>query len=62
MLDVYHQKQIDSERQIFFHLQFHPQDPPARDNQKLWQELVAEPPDDTPLLHIVQTMKELKRV
>ena len=38
-----------SQNQIFFHLQFHPQDPKAKEIQKLWQEHVSEPPNDTPL-------------
>eukprot|EP00804_Cyclotella_cryptica_P004476 CCRYP_017640-RD/>CCRYP_017640-RD protein AED:0.13 eAED:0.12 QI:0/-1/0/1/-1/1/1/0/340 len=34
---------------VFFHLQFHPQDPTARDLQHAWQHTVASPPNDIPL-------------
>eukprot|EP00956_Cyclotella_meneghiniana_P011149 scaffold15612_cov57-Cyclotella_meneghiniana.AAC.5 len=37
-------KWIKSHKQIFFHhLQYHPEDPPSRDIQKLWTHLVANP-------------------
>jgi hypothetical protein len=39
----------DSHNQIFFHLQFHPEDPPSREIQKLWQEFVSNPAGETPL-------------
>jgi hypothetical protein len=37
---------------VFFHLQFHPQDPAARDLQHAWQQTVATPPNETPLSHL----------
>jgi hypothetical protein len=37
---------------VFFHLQFHPQDPAARDRQHAWQQTVATPPNETPLSHL----------
>jgi hypothetical protein len=39
----------DSHNQIFFHLQFHPEDPPSREIQKLWQELISNPAGEIPL-------------
>ena len=42
-------KWIKSNKQIFFHLQYHPEDPPSRDIQKLWTDLVAEPTGERPL-------------
>eukprot|EP00804_Cyclotella_cryptica_P007593 CCRYP_010665-RA/>CCRYP_010665-RA protein AED:0.25 eAED:0.45 QI:0/-1/0/1/-1/0/1/0/217 len=34
---------------VFLHLQYHPQGPPARDLQHLWQQTVAAPPGEVPL-------------
>ena len=42
-------KLLESQSQIYFHLQFHPEDPPSRDIQKLWKEHVANPSGDVPL-------------
>jgi hypothetical protein len=39
----------DSHNQVFFHLQFHPDDPPSRDIQRLWQEYVFAPPGEQQL-------------
>ena len=36
----------------FFHLQYHPEDPPTREIQKLWSNLVSEPPGKTPLCQL----------
>lgn len=44
-------KKIASNKQIYFHLQYHPEDPPSREIQKIWQEHVSHPSDDTPLHH-----------
>jgi hypothetical protein len=41
-----------TEHTVFFHLQFHPQDPTARDLQHTWQQTVATPPNDTPLTNL----------
>ena len=41
-----------TEHTIFFHLQYHPQDPTARELQHIWQETIATPPNDTPLSHL----------
>jgi hypothetical protein len=38
-----------TENTIFFHPQYHPQDPPARDLQHTWQQTVATPPNEAPL-------------
>ena len=38
-----------SSHQIYFHLQFHPQDPPAKELQRLWREFISEPPGEDPL-------------
>ena len=38
-----------SSRQIYFHLQFHPQDPPSKELQRLWKECISEPPGEDPL-------------
>jgi hypothetical protein len=43
------QKWSDSHNQVFFHLQYHPEDPPSKEIQKLWQELVSNPAGETPL-------------
>ena len=37
----------------FFHLRYHPQDPPSSMIQRAWQSTVASPPFCTPLEHIV---------
>ena len=39
----------DAHNQVFFHLQFHPNDPTSRDIQTLWRDTVAEPEGETPL-------------
>ena len=38
-----------TDKTVFFHLQFHPQDPTARDLQQAWQQTVATPPNEAPL-------------
>ena len=45
----YKQKVVDSQRQIYFHIQYHPEDPPTSEIQKLWRDNVPDPPNDTPL-------------
>jgi hypothetical protein len=45
------QKGIDSQKQIYFHLQFHPENPPTRDIQALWTDYMARPPDGVPLIY-----------
>jgi hypothetical protein len=42
-------KLLESQSQIYFHLQFHPEDPPSRNIQQLWKEHVANPSGDVPL-------------
>jgi hypothetical protein len=39
----------DPSQTIFFHLPYHPQDPPARDIQQIWRETIAEPPGHPPI-------------
>jgi hypothetical protein len=38
-----------AKNQVYFHVQFHPDDPPAREIQELWREYVAHPAGDIPL-------------
>ena len=42
----------DIRRCMLFHLQYHPQNPPSHDIQRLWKSLVAEPPNSMPLVNI----------
>jgi len=39
----------DSNNQLFFHLQFHPNDPTSREIQSIWRDTIAEPEGETPL-------------
>eukprot|EP00804_Cyclotella_cryptica_P019639 CCRYP_013977-RA/>CCRYP_013977-RA protein AED:0.47 eAED:0.53 QI:0/-1/0/1/-1/0/1/0/170 len=41
-----------TEHTVFFHLQYHPQDPTARELQHIWQETIATPPNDILLSHL----------
>lgn len=43
------QKWIDAQQQLYFHLQYHPEDPPSSTIQSIWQDFVANPPGETPL-------------
>lgn len=43
------QKALESRASVYFHLQYHAEDPPAREIQKIWSDFVAQPPGDTPL-------------
>jgi hypothetical protein len=43
------EKQESSKHKIFLHLQYHTEDPPARDIQRLWREYVALPKGERPL-------------
>ena len=38
------EKQNKTKRTVFLHLQYHPQDPPAREIQHIWESTVAHPP------------------
>eukprot|EP00804_Cyclotella_cryptica_P017252 CCRYP_016814-RA/>CCRYP_016814-RA protein AED:0.34 eAED:-0.04 QI:0/-1/0/1/-1/0/1/0/363 len=38
-----------TENTIFLHLQYHPQDPPARDQQHVWQQTIATPHRKAPI-------------
>ena len=40
-------------RRVFFHLQYHPQNPPSREIQRLWREHVAYPPGEKPLNELI---------
>jgi hypothetical protein len=51
-------KKIASNKQIYFHLQYHPEDPPSRDIQKIWKEHVSHPADDAPLHHCYNLDKQ----
>ena len=43
------QRQRQTDRALFFHMKYHPEDPPRRLIQHLWQQYVAKPPNETPL-------------
>lgn len=43
------QKAAESSSQVFFHLQYHPEDPPSRDIQCLWRDYVSHPQGELPL-------------
>ena len=40
---------LESRLQVYFHLQFHPEDPPSKMLQALWKEFVSHPPGEPPL-------------
>ena len=42
-------KHDDSNHQVYFHLQYHPSDPPSRKIQRLWRDFVSEPAGEQPL-------------
>ena len=42
-------KEEEARQQVYFHLQFHPEDPAAREIQELWRGLVSHPPGEPPL-------------
>jgi hypothetical protein len=42
-------KWIDSRKQVYFHLQSHPENPPSRAIQDLWKQHVSHPSDNAPL-------------
>ena len=52
------QKWIDSHNQVFFHLQYHPEDPRSSEIQSLWRELVSQPDNETPLPDLENCMGE----
>jgi hypothetical protein len=39
----HHEKSTKTKRTVFFHLKYHPQDPPARDIQHIWEHTVTKP-------------------
>ena len=43
------QRKVEGQNQIYFHLEYHPADPPASAIQRLWQECISDPPGETPL-------------
>ena len=51
-------KQAEAQQQIYFHIQFHPEDPPSREIQKLWRDYVSHPSDDLPLIEKKNVMGE----
>ena len=51
-------KQAEAQQQIYFHLQYHPEDPPSREIQKLWRDYVSHPADDLPLIEKRNVMGE----
>ena len=42
-------KLVSANEQVLLHLEYHPDDPPARDIQRLWQENVASPANELPV-------------
>ena len=50
-------KESTSSDKVFFHLEFHPENPPSRDIQSLWREHVSHPPGAAPL----NTLKNLNK-
>ena len=42
-------KLAEAQQQVYFHLQYHPEDPPSRDIQRLWRDFVSHPADGLPL-------------
>jgi hypothetical protein len=51
-------KWIKSRKQVYFHLQFHPENPPSRAIQDLWKKHVSHPPNDAPLSLMKNLAKE----
>ena len=49
----------DSKRQVYFHLQFHPEDPPSRDLQRLWRDFVSHPAGERPLSELKNQRDEI---
>jgi hypothetical protein len=52
------QKWVDSQNQVYLHLQFHPQDPPSHAIQRLWREQVSHPTGELPLPKIQNSVKD----
>jgi len=51
-------KEAKARRQVYYHVQYHPEDPPASAIQQLWQELVQNPPGEKPLTEMVNCLHE----
>ena len=45
-------QQQEDDNGVFFHLKYHPSNPPAGEIQKIWRNLVLTPPNATPLYNI----------
>ncbi|KAL3774145.1 hypothetical protein ACHAWO_006104 [Cyclotella atomus] len=45
---ILREKKSEGEKQLYFHLQYHPNDPKAHDIQELWTEYVSHPPGELP--------------
>jgi hypothetical protein len=52
------QKLMDSQKQIYFHLQFHLENPPARDIQALWKDYISHPHIGVPFQYMKNLNKE----
>jgi hypothetical protein len=52
------QKWVDSQNQVYLHLQFHPEDPPSHAIQRLWKEQVSHPPGELPLPRLQNCVKD----
>jgi hypothetical protein len=50
-------KKEESQRQVRFHLEFHPQDPSSKEIQHLWRNEIAHPHNETPLRELTNCEK-----
>ena len=50
-----HAIQAKNDNTIFLHLQYHPQDPTARELQQAWRQTIVSPPNDIPLSELENT-------
>ena len=53
------EKQRQSRRQVYFHLQYHPENPNSTTNQRLWKEYVSAPEGAPPLNQMANMEGEL---
>jgi hypothetical protein len=52
---ILREKKSEGEKQLYFHLQYHPHDPKARIIQELWTEYVSHPPGELPSAQMENT-------
>ena len=53
-----HRKSTSSERQLFYHIQFHPEDPPSKEIQRVWRETVSHPEGEPELSSMDNQFKQ----